>query len=70
MKPTPFTTTEIEAFAARYGLTKLTKEHLVRLQELAPIAARLGNQLPRPKRKSDGPAPSFAVIPVIKNTTQ
>ena len=66
-KPTPYSAAEIEAFAARYGLTKLTKDQLARMQELAPIAAVLGEQLPRPSSKSDAPAPSFAVIPIIKN---
>lgn len=66
-KLTPYSAAEIEAFAARYGLTKLTKDQLARIQELAPIAAILGGQLPRPSRKSDAPAPSFAVIPIIKN---
>jgi len=65
-KPTPYSADEIEAFAARYGLTKLTKEHLVRMQELAPTAAVLGGQLPRPSRKSDAPAPSFTAVPIIK----
>ncbi|MFT5510357.1 MAG: hypothetical protein ACI89J_003451 [Hyphomicrobiaceae bacterium] len=65
-KPQPHSTAEIEAFAERYGLTKLTKEHLARMQELAPIAAELGGQLPRPSRKSDAPAPSFPVLPIVK----
>ena len=65
-KPAPYSAAEIEAFAARYGLTKLTKDQLARMQELAPIAAELGGQLPRPSRKSDAPAPSFTVIPIIK----
>ena len=65
-KPAPYSAAEIEAFAARYGLTKLTKDQLARMQELAPIAAELGGQLPRPGRKSDAPAPGFTVIPIIK----
>ena len=65
-KPTPCSAAEIEAFAARYGLTKLTKDHLARMQELAPMAAGLGGQLPRPIRKTDAPAPGFTVVPVIK----
>jgi hypothetical protein len=65
-KPTPYSTTEIEAFAARYGLTKLTKDQLARLQELAPIAAEMGGQLSRPSCKSNAPAPSFEVIPIVK----
>ncbi len=64
--PTPYSAAETEAFATRYGLTKLTKDHLARMQELAPIAAKLGGQLPRPNRKSHAPAASFTVIPIIK----
>ena len=66
-KPAPFPATEIEAFATRYGLTKLTKDHLARMRELAPIASRLGGDLPRPNNKSDAPAPAFIVIPKATN---
>ena len=65
-KPQPHSAAEIEAFTERFGLTKLTKEHLARMQELAQIAAELGGQLPQPSRKSDAPAPSFPVLPIVK----
>ncbi|MFY0613771.1 MAG: hypothetical protein JXQ99_19725 [Hyphomicrobiaceae bacterium] len=65
-KSTLYSAAEIEAFAARYGLTKLTKDQLARMQELAPIAAELGGQLPRPSCKTDVPAPSFIAVPIIK----
>jgi hypothetical protein len=52
---------DIEAFAENYGLTKLTHDHLGRMRELAPIAAELGGKLPRPRHKSDVPAPCFKV---------
>ena len=54
---------EIEQFARRYGLARLTKEHLERMQELAPIVAELGRDLPRPPQKSDAPAARFQVLP-------
>lgn len=59
----PFSDAETEEFAKRYGLTKLTKDHLARMQELAPIASNLGRDLPRLDRKSDAPAPTFVVTP-------
>lgn len=59
---TPFSDPEIEAFAKRYGLVKLTKNHLARMKELAPIASDLGRDLPRLNRKSDAPAPKFLVV--------
>jgi hypothetical protein len=58
-----WSTAYIEAFAKAYGLTNLTSDHLERMRELAPSAARLGGQLPRPKHKSDVPAPSFRAMP-------
>ena len=57
---------DIEAFAEKYGLTKLTHDHLARMQELAPVAAELGGKLPRPRRKSDLPAPRFNAMSINK----
>ena len=54
---------EIQAFARRYGLAKLTAEHLARMTELAAYVGDLGRELPRPPRKDDGPAPIFHVPP-------
>jgi hypothetical protein len=63
----PFTDSETEAFAKRYGLVKLTKTHLARMKELAPIASDLGRDLPRLSRKSDAPAPTFLVVSKAAN---
>jgi hypothetical protein len=53
---------EIEAFAVRHGLTRLTRDHLVRMSELAAEVARGGQAVRRAPRKEDGPAPVFRVL--------
>jgi hypothetical protein len=50
---------EIEAFARRFGLDKLSSEHLARMAELAVHVGDLGRTLPRPRQKEDSPAPTF-----------
>lgn len=52
---------EIQAFARRHGLEKLTPEQLARMAELAVYVGDLGRNLPRPSRKDDAPAPTFDV---------
>lgn len=49
---------EIEAFAKRHGLTRLTPEHLARMRELASYVSDLGRTLPRVASKCDAPAAS------------
>ena len=44
---------EITAFAKRYGLTRLTSQHLARMQELASYVSDLGRTLPRVQNKDD-----------------
>ena len=51
-----YTIEEIEAFAKRYGLTRLTPKHLARMRELAPYVSDLGRSLPRVSSKHDAPA--------------
>ena len=51
-----YTLEEIEAFAARYGLTKLKPEHISRMRELATYVSDLGRTLPRVPTKHDAPA--------------
>lgn len=58
--PTAPTIDEITAFAKRHGLTNLAPEHLARMTELARTISELGQTLPRPLRKEDGPAVSGA----------
>lgn len=50
---------EMSAWARRYGLEKLTPEHIERMAELAVYVADLGRTLPRVPRKEDQPAPIF-----------
>jgi len=50
---------EMRAFARRYGLEKLTPEHVARMAELAVYVGELGRTLSRPPRKDDAPAPTF-----------
>jgi len=50
---------EIEAFAHRYGLTKLAPEHIARMAELAVYVGDLGCMLPRPALKEHAPAATF-----------
>lgn len=52
---------EMQAFAHRHGLMKLTPEHLARMAELASYVGDLGRELPRPSRKEDAPASSLEV---------
>jgi hypothetical protein len=51
-----YTIEEIEAFARRYGLTRLKPEHIARMRELAPYVCDLGRSLPRVASKHDAPA--------------
>lgn len=53
--PTP-TLAEIEAFARRHSLEKLSPGQLARMAELAVYVGDLGRMLPRPARKEDAPA--------------
>ena len=60
--PTPPAIHEITAFAHRYGLDKLTPEHLARMAELAVSVGELGRTLPRPAAKENLPASTFGVV--------
>jgi hypothetical protein len=51
-----YTLEEIEAFAKRYGLTRLKPEHIARMRELASYVSDLGRTLPRVTSKHDAPA--------------
>lgn len=51
-----YTLEEIEAFAKRYGLTRLSAEHLARMRHLASYVSDLGRTLPRVASKTDAPA--------------
>ncbi len=51
-----YTLEEIEAFAKRYGLTRLKPEHIARRRELASYVSDLGRTLPRVTSKHDAPA--------------
>lgn len=51
-----YTLEEVEAFAKRYGLTRLRPEHIERMRELASYVADLGRTLPRVANKHDAPA--------------
>ena len=51
-----YTLEEIEAFAERYGLTRLKPEHVARMRELASYVSDLGRTLPRVASKHDAPA--------------
>ena len=44
---------DMQAFAHRYGLTKLSTKDLERMAELAAYVTELGRQLPRPPNKED-----------------
>lgn len=44
---------DMQAFAHRYGLTKLSTKNLERMAELAVYVTELGRQLPRPPNKED-----------------
>lgn len=47
---------DIEAFAHRHGMERLSPDHLARMAELAPKIAQLGSGLARPFAKSTAPA--------------
>lgn len=47
---------DIETFAHRHGLERLSRNQLARMAELAPKIAQLGRGLPRPLAKSTAPA--------------
>jgi hypothetical protein len=51
-----YTLEEIDAFAKRYGLTRLKPEHIARMRELASYVSDLGRTLPRVTSKHDAPA--------------
>jgi len=53
---------EIAAFARRHGLGALRPEYIARMCALAEPVARFGQQVRRPPRKEDGPAPTFEVL--------
>lgn len=54
-----WTMPEIEAYAARYGLTTLDTAGLERLRELADRVSAAARSLPRVPRKDDEPATVF-----------
>jgi hypothetical protein len=56
-----WTQDEIDAFAARYGLTNLTPEHRARMRELADRVAAAGRAIPRMPSKGHEPASVFRV---------
>ena len=60
-KPPAITSSEIEIYARRHGLTNFAAEHLARLAELAEKVAETGRALPRLSSKSDEPAHVFRV---------
>ena len=49
------TVAEIRSFAHRYGLEKLSPEHIERMAELAVYVADLSRTLPRPREKHVSP---------------
>jgi hypothetical protein len=51
---TEYSLDEISSFAQRYGLSRLTPEHLQRMRELATYVTDLGRTLPRVEAKPDG----------------
>ena len=53
---------EMTAFARRPGLGALRPEYIARMCALVEPVARFGQQVRRPPRKEDGPAPSFEVL--------
>ena len=55
------TSTEVEIFARRHGLTNLASEHLARLAELADRVAETSRALPRLPSKNNEPAHVFSV---------
>jgi len=55
-------TEEMTAFARRHGLGPLRPEYIARMCALVEPVARFGQQVRRPPRKEDGPAPTFEVL--------
>ena len=53
---------EMTAFAYRHGLGALRPEYIARMCALVEPVARFGQQVRRPPRKEDGPAPTFEVL--------
>ena len=53
---------EMTAFAHRHGLGALQPEYIARMCMLVEPVARFGQQVRRPPRKEDGPAPTFEVL--------
>ena len=53
---------EMTAFARRHGLGALRPEYIARMCTLVEPVARFGQQVRRPPRKEDGPAPTFEVL--------
>lgn len=53
---------EMSAFARRHGLGALPPEYIARMCALVEPVARFGQQVRRPPRKEDGPAPTFEVL--------
>ena len=53
---------EMTAFARRHGLGALRPEYIARMCALVEPVARFGQQVRRPPRKEDGPAPTFEVL--------
>ena len=53
---------EMTAFARRHGLGTLRPEYIARMSTLVEPVARFGQQVRRPPRKEDGPAPTFEVL--------
>ncbi|MEI6115313.1 MAG: hypothetical protein WCP99_12170 [Burkholderiales bacterium] len=53
---------EMTDFARRHGLGTLRPEYIARMCTLVEPVARFGQQVRRPPRKEDGPAPTFEVL--------
>ena len=53
---------EMTAFARRHGLDALRPVYIARMCALVEPVARFGQQVRRPPRKEDGPAPTFEVL--------
>jgi len=53
---------EMTAFARRHGLGALRPVYIARMCTLVDPVARFGQQVRRPPRKEDGPAPTFEVF--------
>ena len=64
-----WTLEEVKAYAARYGLTNMQPEHLLRMVELANRVSAAGAAIPRMDRKSDEPVSTFR-LPLINAARQ